>query len=214
VDQNGLNPDGSRSAAPNDPEFLSALFKAEVGEDGDPFAVKNGHYYVLKVNGVTPPKLKPLDQVRAAAIESWTQERRAEALARKAGALTAQAKKDKSLDGIARDLKVSVQKSPALARGTNDTMFNAQFVQQLFTAPAGGVVSGPQGLSGNFIIARITGIAYPRLNPNDPAYKNGTDALAANIAGDFSVALANAARARQGVKVNQKLLQATIGGGS
>jgi peptidyl-prolyl cis-trans isomerase D len=214
VDQNGLAPDGTRSAAPNDPEFLAALFKAEVGEDGDPFATKSGHYYVLTVSGVTPPKLKPLDQVREQATRSWIQERRAEMLARKAEALSGQAKKDKSLDGIAKQLKVSVQKSPALTRATNDTMFNSRLVQQLFAAPPGGVVSGPQGLSGNFIIARVTGIAFPRLNPDDPGFKSGTEALSANIAGDFSVALANAARARQGVKVNQKMVQDTIGGGA
>jgi hypothetical protein len=35
-----------------------------------------------------------------------------------------------------------------------------------------------------------------------------------SVAGDFSIALANAARARQGVKVNQKLVQSVTGGGT
>ena len=68
----------------------------------------------LHVNGVTPPKLKPLDQVRAQAIVDWTNEQRGKLLAAKALSLAAQAEKDKSLDNVAKDLKVSVQHSPAL----------------------------------------------------------------------------------------------------
>jgi len=107
-----------------------------------------------------------------------------------------------------------VQKSPALSRNTNDTMFSAPIVARLFSAAPGAVISGPQGLAGNYIIARVTGIAHPPLNPNDPNFAGGMQRLSATVAGDLSVALANAARARQGVKVNQKLVDSATGGGS
>ena len=81
VDNTGLKPDGSKADVPADPEFLPAVFKAEVGEDTDPFATKLGAYYAIHVNGVTPPKLKPLDQVRAQALADWTAEQRSQALA-------------------------------------------------------------------------------------------------------------------------------------
>lgn len=91
---------------------------------------------------------------------------------------------------------------------------SAPLVAKLFDAAPGGIVMGPQGLSGNFIIARVTGIAHPMMNPRDPAFQQGAERLSATVSGDFSIALANAARARQGVKVNQKLVQAVVGGGS
>ncbi|HEY1877699.1 MAG TPA: SurA N-terminal domain-containing protein, partial [Rhizomicrobium sp.] len=144
VDANGLKPDGSKADVPADPEFLPALFKTEMGEDSDPFPSKAGNYFVVHVNGITPPKLKPLDQVRARAIVDWTNEERARLLAAKAVALTAQAEKDKSLENVAKQMKVTVQHSPALTRQTNDTMFSATLVQRLFVAPPGGVVSGAQ----------------------------------------------------------------------
>ena len=128
-------------------------------------------------------------------------------------ALKAQAEKEKSLDGVAKALKVSVQHSPALSRQTSDTMFSAPVTAKLFDAGPGGIVSGPQGLSGNYIIARVTGIAHPPLNPNDRNFAGGMAQLSQGVAGDFSIALANAARARQGVKVNQKLVQSVVGGG-
>jgi peptidyl-prolyl cis-trans isomerase D len=211
VDANGLKPDASKADVPADPEFLPALFKTEMGEDSDPFPSKAGNYFVVHVNGITPPKLKPLDQVRAQALADWTNEQRATLLAAKAMTLTAQAEKDKSLDNVARQMNVTVQHSPALTRQTNDTMFSANLVQRLFAAPPGGVVSGAQGSSGGYILARVTGISHPRLDPRDPGFQAGTARLSQAVADDFSTDMANAVRESQGVKVNQKLLGSLTG---
>jgi peptidyl-prolyl cis-trans isomerase D len=211
VDATGLKPDGTKADVPADPEFLPAIFKTEMGEDSDPFPTKAGNYFVVHVNGVTAPKLKPLDQVRAQAIVDWTSEQRSKLLAMKAVTLTAQADKDKSLDNVAKDLKVTVQHSPALTRQTNDTSFSSAFVQRLFDAPPGAIVSGQQGTSGNYILAKVTGITHPRLDPRDPGFQGGAAKLSQAVAGDFSISMANAAREHQGVKVNQKTLASVTG---
>jgi peptidyl-prolyl cis-trans isomerase D len=213
VDMTGLKPDGTKADVPADAEFLPALFKGEVGEDTDPFATKLGAYYVAHVNGITPPKPKPLDEVRAQAIADWTNEQRSQLLAAKAKELAAQAAKDKSLDGIAKQLKVSVQHSPALQRNTNDTMFSADMVTRLFAAAPGGVEFGTQGLSGNYMIARVTGISHPPVNAADPNFRPIVFRFAQQVAQDFALDAANAARTRQGVKVNQKLLTSLTGSG-
>jgi len=213
VDSTGLKPDGTKADVPADAEFLPALFRGEVGEDTDPFSTKLGAYYVAHVNGTTPPKMKPLEQVRAQAVTDWTDEQRGQLLATKAKTLAAQAAKDKSLDGIAKQLKVSVQHSPALARNTNDTMFSADMVTRLFAAPPGGVEFGVQGLSGNYMIALVTGVSHPPVNVADPAFQPIAVRFSQQVAQDLSLTAANAARARQGVKVNQKLLASVTGAG-
>jgi peptidyl-prolyl cis-trans isomerase D len=205
IDATGKKPDGTAAEVPADPEFLPTLFKAEVGEDSDPFATKQGAYFVVHVNGVTPPKLKPLDQVRAQVIADWTNEQRSSLLANKARQLSERAAKEKSLDGIAKELKVSVQKSPALGRDTNDAQFSSLTIQKIFTTPAGGIDFGPQA-DGNFLIFRITGIAHPAINPRDPGFMSGVQRVSQTMAQDFSIDMNNAARARQGVKINQKLV--------
>ena len=214
IDSSGKTPDGSPAAAPQDPEFLAQTFRAEVGEDSDPFPVKSGHYYAIKVNGQTPPKLKSLEAVRADAIAVWTAAQRTRLLTERAAQLAAQATKENSLNGVAAAVKVTVQHSPAITRNTDDAMFSAATVQKLFDAKAGGIVSGPQGLSGNFIIAKVTGIMHPRILPGSPGFAQGAQQIGQTISGDFSLALANAARAAQGVTVNQKLVDSAIGGGS
>ena len=214
VDKNGLAPDGEKVAdLPADPEFLTSAFSAEVGEDNDPFPGKaSGAYYAVKVDGVTPAKLKPLDQVRADALAGWTTEEKAKAVAAKAATLAAQAQKDGNLAGIAKSLKVPVQQSPSLARNTNDTTFSSALVAKLFEAAPGAVVEAPQGTGGNYIIARLTGIAHPA-SPRDATFALRQQ-VSEQAAADFSISFANAARLRQGVKVNQKVLQQATGGTS
>lgn len=212
MDAAGLNPAGETAAAPADSEFRAQAFAAEVGEDGDVFATKTGSYYALKVNGVTPPKLKPLDAVKAAAIADWSNEQRTRMVAAKAEELTRTAQTQNSLAGIAAALHVAVQSSPGLIRSSNDTSFSADLVQRIFMAPANAIVAGPQGTSGNFIIAQVTGIEHP--GAGAPQYKQATAQLSSNVAGDFTIALANAGRAQQKVRVNQKLIDRAVGGGS
>ena len=214
MDSSGLDPDGKKIDAASDPEFVAAVFKSEVGDDVDPFPTKAGAYYALKVNGSTPPRLKPLDAVRAQALAAWTSERRGILLYHKALALAAQARSEKSLAGIAKSLGVAVQKSPGLDRGSADKVFGPQILSSLFEAAPNGIVAGPSGDGGGYVIAQLTGISHPPPTGGPEYLRYATQRLSAQIAGDIPVSLANAGRATQGVSVNQKLIDSVTGDGS
>ncbi len=210
VDAQGLAPDGSKVAATANPELLAAIFKADVGEDGDPFATQDGHYYAIKVDGVTPPKAKTLDQVRAQALASWMAERRAALLQAKAAALSAKANADHSLAGVAASLGTAVQSSPALNRGTNSGVFDANLVRAIYAAPAGGTVFS-RSADGSFVVARVSGIAHPQPPEFDIGYLRGVSALSGEISSDITLSLAKAVEQRDGTKVNQKMIDQTVG---
>jgi peptidyl-prolyl cis-trans isomerase D len=214
VDSNGLAPDGQKIAAAGDPDFLSSVFKSEVGDDVDPFPTKAGAYFAFKVNGTTPPKLKSLDAVRAQALAAWTSQQRGIRLQEKVRALAAQAQKAGSLAGIAKELGASVQKSPALDRNSNNDILSLATTAQLFDAPPGGIVAGPGVKDGNYVIAKLTGIAHPQPPGGKGYLQYAMGQLSGQIAQDIPVALANAGRAEQGVKINQKLIDTAIGTGS
>ncbi|HWF64596.1 MAG TPA: SurA N-terminal domain-containing protein, partial [Rhizomicrobium sp.] len=186
VDKSGLGPDGQKVAdLPADPEFLTTAFTQEVGEDNDPFPAKSGAYYDIKVDGQTPAKLKPLDQVKDAALAAWTVDEKARQVAAKAQTLTAQAQKDGNLTGIAKDLKVPVLQSPSLGRDTADTTFSGTLIGELFEAPVGGVVVAPQGSGGNYIIAKVTGIAHPQTANSSQIFADGWNQLSQQTGGDL-----------------------------
>ena len=211
VDARGLAPDGSKVDAASSPEFLSQVFKSEVGEEGDPFPTADGrYYYAIKVDGVTPPKVKPLAAVRTQALAAWTAQQQAIQLKSKAATLVARANTAHSLDDVARTLGASIQASPALTRGTDNSTFNKSLVATLFSAPPGGTVFGPTP-DGGFVIARVTGIEHPLPAQTDLDYLKGVRQLSGDVAADFTTSLAKAEQDREGLTVNQKLVDTTIG---
>lgn len=210
MDARGLTPDGSPAVGlPADPEFLATAFSADVGADNDPVSAKSGAYYVVRINGTTPPKLKPMAEIQADAEGQWIARKRAELLAVKAKTLNDQAVKEKSLAGIAAALGATVEKSPALQRDTNTPAMPAALITKLFEAKADGIVYAPQ--RDGYIIARLTGISHPKPQPGDKDFPAQAQQLSASVAGDIAIAMAASARAEQKATVNQKNLDAVIG---
>ncbi|HEY8949050.1 MAG TPA: peptidylprolyl isomerase, partial [Rhizomicrobium sp.] len=217
VDANGLAPDGSKTPAADDPDFLKQIFGAEIGDEGDPFAVKSGKLYVLKVNGQIPPKLKPLDQVRVEAAAQWTAEQRRKALVAKADALAAQANKDHTLTAAAGVAGTPVLKSGRLYRQGGiqqqpDEALPPAVVAKLFDVTPGTAVDGP-GPNGGYIVARVTGVEHRPLPVGSPQFTAGAQQLSQQSAQDFDSLLAKSARDKQNVKINQSNVDRVAGTG-
>jgi peptidyl-prolyl cis-trans isomerase D len=218
IDANGLAPDGSKTPLADDPEVLKQVFAAEVGEDGDPFGTKSGIFYVVKLNGQIPPKLKPLDQVRVQAAAEWTAEQRRKALVAKADALVAQANAQHNLNAAAAVAGTPVQKSGRLYREgatqqqQGETLPPA-VVSKLFDVPPDTAVAGP-GPNGTYIVARVTGVLHRPLPITSPQFIAGGQQLSAQSSEDFNTLLANDARNRQNVKINQANADRITGSGS
>ena len=133
-----------------------------------------------------------------------------EQLRAKAAALVARANMAHTLDDIAKSLGVTVQKSPALSRGTDSAVFGKVLVETLFKAPAGGSVYG-LAVGGGYVIARVSGIAHPSPSQNDLEFVRGVRQLSGQVASDFTISLAKAEQERAGTTVNQKLVDSTVG---
>lgn len=213
IDANGLAPDGSKAMPALTPDVLSEIQKAEIGDEGDPFPTPDQHVYAFKVAGVTPPKLKAFDLVKADALKKWTDDKRAAQLRAKAAELTARANKDHALTAVAAAAGAPVQSSPALTRDTDKDLFKAKLVTAIFAAPGGATVS-EAGADGSYIIARVTGIAHPPPKPGDLQFIQGLREVSGAIAGDLTLLLAKDVQTRKGFKVNQKLVDSTISGNS
>ena len=215
VDSKGMTPDGSKAAVPDEPEFLAQIFKAEIGDEGDPFQTKTGNLYVLRVDGVTPPKVRPLDQVRDEAVKAYTAEQRTKLLEAKAKSLAAEGNKQQSLDKVASELGTTPQMSGILTRGAATDTFPVALMEKIFSAPPGSTVYGEGAKDGAYIVARITGIAHPPAMPtNDPRYKQFLETLSNQLGDDMPSAFSTAARAQQGVEIDQKMADRVAGGGS
>lgn len=213
VDQRGLAPDGTKAAVPDDPDFVDQIFKSEVDQEGDPFTAKDGHHYVLMVDSVTPTRLKAFAAVRAQALAMWQAEAHQRALAGKAQSLAAEASAQHSLAAIAKTLNATPKTSDALARDTASGDLSAPLVSQIFAVPPESAVAGSSVKDGSYIVALVTGVAHPPPPIGNPVYQKFIDQVSAGTADDIATSVALAARAKLGVKINQKQVDQVTGGG-
>jgi peptidyl-prolyl cis-trans isomerase D len=212
MDRNGLDPEGKPTVGPNNDEFRSEVFKKEVGEYGDPEQAKNGLAFVIKVNGVTPPKLKPLESVRAQVLAGWTADQQAAQLSAKAQSLASEAGKQQDLSSIARSIGAKIVTSPALSRGTPNATFSKSLVEAIFNAPPGGSAIGPLGDGKGYVIARVTGIRHSVLDPTN--IQRARIGLSQQMGQDVALTLANAAKTKQGVTIHPEVVDRVVGGES
>jgi len=211
IDLNGLGPDGQKVAAPDDQEFRNIAFHTEPGDEGDPQLAKSGALYVVSVNSITAPKLKPLEQVRPQALAAWTEQARITLLKKKAQDLTAQANREGSLDGASKAIGASVQKSPALEHSTSDDTFSPALIGQIFTAKPGQTVLGPKGKSGDYVLARITGIVHPPMPEKGPGNAAITRELSGGIGGTVTESYVAQQKAEQVVSYNRPNIDKAAG---
>ncbi|MBV9331301.1 MAG: peptidylprolyl isomerase [Alphaproteobacteria bacterium] len=214
IDRSGLGPDGKPVAAPDDDQFRAEVFKAEVGEYGDPEQAKSGLAFVIKVNGVTPPKLKPLGEVRPAVLSAWMNEHRAAALRDRARALAAQADRGQDFSHLAQSAGASVVSSPALRRDTRDKTFSKNLVGAIFDTAAGRTAFGPDGSGQNYVVAQVSGIRHASVPPGSPLFQRARNQLSEQMADDAALTFASSARAKQGVTQHPEVADKVVGGES
>jgi peptidyl-prolyl cis-trans isomerase D len=211
TDERGNAPDGTKANVPANPDFLAQVFRADVGDAGDPFALADGRRYIIKIDGVIPAKPKPLDVVRAQATADWTAEQRSRQLVQRATALAKQANATGDLDGLAAGLHLPAQNSPALERDVPTPVFNTALNGKIFDAKPGTTVVGPSADGASYILAKVTGVAHPPLMQGDPRMAQLGRIINNQAASDIQASLAGTARASQGVKVNQPTVDRILG---
>jgi peptidyl-prolyl cis-trans isomerase D len=219
IDAQGNTPEGTKAQIPADPELLAQMFKAEVGEEGDPFQAKSGTTYVVKVDGVRPPKLKLLNAVRADVTAAWQKEQTAKRLEAAAKQIAAKATAQKSLAAVATSIGATVQASGPLRRPANGEPEKGPFPRALlvkiFGVPAGQAVYAPTKDGSSYIVARVTAVEHPPtmalLGPNLRRFAGQVGQQAGE---DISSTIATAARTKEGVTINQQAVDRLTGEGS
>jgi peptidyl-prolyl cis-trans isomerase D len=211
VDKNGLAPDGTKANLPSTPDFVAQLQKSEVGEEGDPFPSSDNNVYVIKVNGVTPPKLKPLTAVRPQAVAAWTSDWESRQLAATAKQLVQEATQGNGLTTIAAKMHGVVQSTGALSRNSKVAGWPTALMRDVFDTAPGKIVSA-QSANG-LVIAQVTGVSQPTDPTQNTLYFQLATTLSNEAADDVDTVFAQAARAHLGEQINQAQVDRLTGGG-
>jgi peptidyl-prolyl cis-trans isomerase D len=206
LDAQGRGLNGKPAAdLPKSDQFLDVAFHTEQSTESPLTEVPNNGYFLLRVDGVTPPAPKSLAEIKAEVVATWQAERRQEQARDKAQKLADRIKAGESAAQVAQSAGAKLESSKPFVRepGEGSTL-PATVIAELFKVQPGGVAIA--AVQGGTLVARLTSVAPFDINAN-PAVTNAarqrvSQAVATDIADQYIAAL----NASIGVKVDRPQL--------
>lgn len=203
VDAAGRDDDGKKVKGLPGSDFLTVAFttpegtESQMGEDGD------DGYYVVRVDSVTPPALRPLGKVVDRVARAWTESRRAAIAKQTADEILEKLKTGGDLFKLASSKGLKVTTSAPFTRAENVSGMSAEMVNTMFKAAPGDAVSAPTNTA--HMVGRLK-----QVNAAKPASKKDMDSIAKELGtamqSDLLIQLAEGLRRRYPVTVNSKAL--------
>jgi len=212
IDANGLDAGGRPVPGLPGGDFLNVAFATDEGADSPLTETGSDGYFILHVDGVTPPVLRPLETVKAEVVAAWKAEQRLAAAKKAADAVVGRVGSGTDLKTIAAERGLAVNTTAPFARqpegdgpGLPPEMIGGIFDSRVGEAAVARTATG-------FMVAQLREIV-----PADPVLdKDGVDALSKRLSGaieqDILVQLAGALRDQYGVSVNRQAVDELLAG--
>ena len=187
--------------------ILRTAFETEQGQESALSDLGDNGYFILRVDRVTPPALRPLDSIRNRVASAWKDAARAKATRKRAENLVARLKSGVTLRELSNlDGAEISETKPFLRTGQGlEKPLPGELITELFGTDRGGVVAAAG--DGAHYVARLKDVvaAVPS------ADRDGLSAVRGQIAGDIGADLTaqftQALRQRHGVTVNRASLE-------
>ncbi len=206
IDREGNGLDGKPvKNIPTDPQFITDIFDTDAGSESDLRENKDGGYYILRVDSISPPAVRPLADIRNEVTAAWRAQSTGEKLEQLAGEMLKAAEAGKALPEAAKPLGLKVTQSPPIGRSFTDDQTSAALTAKLFTGKPGDSFAEPAP-KGGYVIARLREIRPPSLSGNsDAVAKLGRD-LSKNFSEDMLAQFQSVLERRYDVEINQNRL--------
>ena len=203
--RDGKAPDGNPVAGlPPGEDVAKAVFETATGADAPLIESGDGGVTFVRVTGVTPPALKPFEQVRGQIVEAITAERRQKEAEKTAQAIADKVKSGRLLPSAAEGRRVETTRPFTRDDGQAFGRLSLTLVRDVFKLKPGEPVSA---LAGNgYVVAVLREIV-----PADPAVDKAASErvsgeLRQAIAADITAQLTQALRQRIGVDIRQSVI--------
>lgn len=142
--------------------FLPLVFSSQ--ENNDPvltLSPDNSSYFVLRVDKVTAPRVRTLEEAKPMVIEAWKRDQEKNALIRLADRVNGLLKKGQAGADVARDEQVELLSGQVVARPA-DVIYGVQqgklpngLLKELFTLPQGGVSDVYKTPEGGYVMGVV-----------------------------------------------------------
>ena len=132
---------------PKSAEFLSRAFEIEEGEDSGVVETEQGTIFILRVDAIAKPALRPLKDVRVKVAAAWSAELRRKTAETKAKALLEKANGGETLAALAKAEGLSARTTAPFTRTGREAGKNVSpaLIAKVFKAKAGTTVMARGG---------------------------------------------------------------------
>lgn len=195
---------------PDIQDFLAVAFKTAEGENSALTETKEGGFFLLRVDSITPSTARPLEEIRARVIADWQAKERMGKAKETAALLVAEAGNKESLKTLARNRGLAFAVSRPLARDEEDdgSGVTAELVREIFAAKPGAVVMAPS--KNGYAVAEVKKILEADIEKDTKALEEVRQEALEAMAGDVLDQYAAALRKKYGVKVNRSAIEAAF----
>ncbi|MFO1059617.1 MAG: peptidyl-prolyl cis-trans isomerase [Dongiaceae bacterium] len=209
IDANGKGPDDAViPGVTGNQQIVPAIFNTTEGQTTDLIDIGEGSYAIVKVDGVTPEAVRPLDKIRDRVIADWQQAQREKLAAEKAKKLLERLNGGEDLAKIAAELQVPVKTTQPFTRDAGDPAadLSPEAAAKLFGVKVGQGVASASGAGQ--VLARLD-----RIDPANPAADQAqVDRLRADLreklANDLLVEFSSALREQIPVTTDNRAIEA------
>ncbi|MBT6385896.1 MAG: hypothetical protein HOJ94_08775, partial [Alphaproteobacteria bacterium] len=169
VDAGGKNEAGTVVPLPKVPEFIGTAFSTEEGAEPRLVESQVGVYFMVRVDGITAPALRPLESVRALVVTDWTAEQKDQAAGKKAAALVKLMKDGGDFAAEVGKLGMTIKETKPVGRfrAESEPDMSFELLAGLFKAKTGGMATAPNQAGTVHVVARLKSVlpASPGKNP-------------------------------------------------
>ena len=211
TDANGRDRAGQPVAAlPGVREFLPTAFEINEGEEPVLNESDDGSYFLLRVDGITPPALRPLDEVREEVIAAWRRDAQAEAATAKGAEVLERARGGERLETLSIELGYPLKITSALTRNAlgGDAEISTDLVAKAFTLDIGGVAVGDTRANNGQALVELIEVKTANASDDEEALDQMRRSVLASIAEDILAQYQAALRDTYPVEVHQRVIDA------
>jgi peptidyl-prolyl cis-trans isomerase D len=214
VDAHGLGRNGKPVAgAPKDPKFLNVAFSSPQGEVSTIEETRDGGFFVLRVDKIVPPAVRPLDEVRSQAIAAWKARELRDRARKEATALRDAAKGAGSLTKAAGKQGLKVVTSKPFTRFIREPSSPVPdaLATELFRLKPGGLamVESDNG----YVVGELKSITPADPAQNKDEIKTIQDQLRTAVGQDLFGQYVSALKQRYTVKINHEAVDSIVSTG-
>lgn len=207
IDATGKAPDGTAPALPDLAKAVQTAYGLSSGQTSGLTEGGDSAFFVVRVDGITAPALRPLEEVRAQVVEAWKAEEREKRAAERAKTV-AEALKAGSAAGAQQQAQQAGGSFAMTAPFTRDARsvegLTPELIRKLFDAKPEEVVTGSG--TDSQIVARLKEIVPADPKAPDAPLAAVADNVARGIESDLIAQFTQALQAEYPVTINRDVI--------